>query len=95
MAQYQIRLARRDDIPLLPEIELDAATRFPVGAFPAGMENKVLPMEIYDLARSAGQLWVATDATDRALSIETEQGLQNRIAMYLKLSHENRTQSKQ
>jgi GNAT superfamily N-acetyltransferase len=174
MAQYQIRLARRDDIPLLPEIELEAATRFPPGTFPAGMEDRVLPVEIYDLARSVGQLWVATDATDRAvgfvlvriigsmafiaeldvlprhgrqglgsaliecvkrwaktidlqelslitfshlawnapmyerlgfkrypshelpaeidraLAIEIEQGLQNRVAMYLKLSHEHR-----
>jgi GNAT superfamily N-acetyltransferase len=67
MAQYQIRLAHRDDIPLLPEIELEAATRFPPGTFPAGMENKVLPIEIYDLARSAGHLWVAADETDRAV----------------------------
>jgi GNAT superfamily N-acetyltransferase len=67
MAQYQIRLARRDDIPLLPKIELEAATRFPSGTFPVGMENQVLPVEIYDLARSTGQLWVAVDATDRAV----------------------------
>jgi GNAT superfamily N-acetyltransferase len=64
MERYRIRLARHDDLLVLPAIELEAATRFPPGTFPAGMADKVLSIEIHDRARISGQLWVAADAND-------------------------------
>ncbi len=65
MERYRIRLAHHDDLFVLPTIELEAATRFPPGTFPAGMVDEVLSIEIHERARLLGQLWVAADANDR------------------------------
>ena len=67
MAQtYRIRLARPDDLPLLPEIDTLADSRFETTPYGAALE--AFPSVAVDhLAKLQDQwrLWVAADAQDR------------------------------
>ena len=62
---YTIRLAREDDIPLLPPIEQAAGALF----IQAGWEDTEIadtyPVEALRAAHQDGRLWVAVDASDQ------------------------------
>ncbi len=58
---YIIRLARAEDVPFLPAIELAAAEKFPPGSIPDWLRSDGMPVDKLAEACKAGNLWVAID----------------------------------
>ncbi len=56
---YVIRLARAEDVPFLPAIELAAAALFPPGSIPEWLRSDCMPMEKLAEGCAAGNLWIA------------------------------------
>jgi GNAT superfamily N-acetyltransferase len=58
----EIRLAREDDLPELPRIELSAAQKFVGQDVPPDLLREVAPADAYRPHQRAGSLWVVDDA---------------------------------
>lgn len=59
---YAVRLAELRDVPFLNDIEVAAATIFPIGTLPDHMREDRLPKETLLTAQAQKLLWVALDA---------------------------------
>jgi GNAT superfamily N-acetyltransferase len=73
---YQIRLARPQEIPLLPEIERAAGRLFTGLDLAQDSENDTRSIEELEQAQKAGRLWVATTPNGQpvgfAMAIEVD-----------------------
>lgn len=61
-AGYAVRLAELRDVPFLNDIEMAAATIFPIGTLPDHMREDRLPRKTLLTAQAQKLLWVAIDA---------------------------------
>jgi GNAT superfamily N-acetyltransferase len=64
---YHIRLAKQKDLPRLPEIERQAASRFVSYGLAEAMSTLVTPAEALWEGLYTGRLWVAVDPDGRAV----------------------------
>ena len=63
--RVSIRTARQDELEPLRELEVAAGVRFRDIGMTDIAEHPAPPLELFELSRQAGRLWVTTDTDDR------------------------------
>lgn len=76
---YDIRLARPEDIAALPGIELAAARLLPPEDLPEALRDSATDPEEFDQARAANRLWVAVDAAGAPVGFAHVVAMENHL----------------